>query len=214
MGLLDKLKSWLFKAEDPRKAMRRAKIKLRLFIKRIDRQRLKLEAQAKAAKKRAVELRKKGEGQAAKNYVKSFLQFNGWARGIEKFKLQLDALAFKIETASNMTELSDTLVGVGQALNGLMNLKLPNMEEVLSSIDMNLEEFNLMFETTDEAMEMMGATDDVEVNDKMINEAMDEIDAEILIETSEQLPTAQGTRVSGLQDELRRLRDEKLQKNG
>ncbi|MHA1793615.1 MAG: Snf7 family protein [Promethearchaeota archaeon] len=209
MGLIERLKSWLFKTEDPRKAMRKAKIKLRLFIKRIERQRLKLESQAMAAKKRAVELRKKGENEAARNYIKSYLQFSGWSRGIERFKLQLDALTFKIETASNMTELSDTLQGVGTALQGLLSLKLPNMEEVLSSIDMNLDEFNLMFETTGEAMEMMGATDDLEITDKQIDNVLEEIDSEILVETSKNLPSAQGARTSSLQDEIQRLRNKK-----
>nr|MDO8109545.1 Snf7 family protein [Candidatus Sigynarchaeota archaeon] len=209
MGLIDSLKSWLFKKEDPRKAMRRAKVKLKLFISRLERQRAKMEAQSNAAKKRAIEARKKGDNETAANYAKSFLQFKTWTRGIEKFKLQLDALAFKVETAANVTDLNDTLVGVGQALAGLSSLKMPNMEDVLSSIDMNLEEFNLMFESAGESMEMMGATDE-NVTDKQINEVLEEIDSEIMVETTDQLPSAAGQKVSGgLQDELERLRDKK-----
>ena len=209
MGILEKLKNWLFKTEDPKKAIRRAKIKLRLFIKRIERQRLKLEAQARAAKKRAMELRKRGENESARNYVRSYLQFSGWSRGIENFKLQLEALAFKVESASSMVELSDTLTGVGKALQGLLQLKLPNMEELLSSIDLNLEEFNIMFETTTESMEMMGATDDLQITEKQVDEALNEIDSEILIETSEQLPSTAKADASSLQDELQRLRNKK-----
>ena len=209
MGLLDTLKGWLFKKEDPKKAMRRAKIKLKLFIGRLERQRSKMEAQSLAAKKRATDARKRGDNETAANYAKSHLQFKGWARGIEKFKLQLDALMFKVETAVNVTDLNDTLVQVGQALQGLTMLNLPNMEDILSSIDMNLEEFNLMFESAGESMELMGSTDDVQVNDKQINAVLDEIDSEILVETSDQLPSAVGTKVSGLQSELERLRDKK-----
>ena len=209
MGILDSLKNWLFKKADPKKQMRRARIKLKLFISRLERQRAKLEAQERSAKKRAVKARKAGENESAANYAKSFLQFNGWSRGVEKFKLQLDALMFKVETASNVTDLNDTLVQVGEALHGLSMLKLPNMADVLSSIDFNLEEFNLMFESAGESMEMMGATDDLEISDKQVNDVLEEIDSEILVETSDQLPSAVGSKVSGLQSELERLRDKK-----
>lgn len=210
MGLLSTLHSWLFKKEDPKKAMRRSKVKLKLFISRLDRQRAKMEAQSNAAKKRAVEARRKGDNETAAQYAKSFLQFKGWTRGVEKFKLQLDALAFKVETAVNVTDLNDTLVGVGKALQGLSMLNMPNMEEVLSSIDMNLEEFNLMFESTGESMEMMGSVEDQQITDKQINGVLEEIDSEIMIETTDQLPSAAGQKVSGgLQDELERLRDKK-----
>lgn len=209
MGLLDSLKGWLFKKEDPRKAMRRARIRLRLFIGRLERQRMKMEAQATAAKKRAIDARKKGDNETAANYARSHLQFKGWTRGIEKFKLQLDGLMFKVESAANVTDLNDTLVQVGQALQGLSGLKLPNMDEILSSIDMNLDEFNLMFESAGESMEMMGSTDDLEIGDKQVNAVLDEIDSEILIETTDQLPSPAGGKISGLQSELERLRDKK-----
>lgn len=187
--------------------MRKAKIKLKLFVRRLERQRLKLEKQSEAAKRRATELRKKGDNESARNFIKSYLQFSGWGRGIEKFKLQLETLQFKVESAANMTDLSETLEQVGQALFGLMNLKLPNMEDILSNIDMNLDEFNFMFESAGESMEMMGATDDLEISDKNINEALAQIDSEILIEASDQLPSAKGSKVSSLQDELERLKN-------
>ena len=211
MGIIDSLKNWLFKKEDPRKAMRRAKIKLKLFISRLERQRAKMEAQCNAAKKRAIEARKKGDTETAMNYAKSYLQFKGWARGIEKFKLQLDALEFKVESAANVTDLNDTLVGVGKALAGLQSLKLPNMEDVLSSIDMNLEEFNMMFEGAGESLEMMDSTEDQQITDKQVNDVLEEIDSEIMVDTTDQLPSAGGQKVSGdnLQDELERLRDKK-----
>jgi hypothetical protein len=208
MGLLDSLKSWLF-GNDPRKTMRKAKVRLKLFVNRLDRQRAKMEAQAAAAKKKAIEARKKGDNETAANYAKSYLQFAGWARGVEKFKLQLDALLYKVESSSNMVELNDTMMQVGKALQGLSQLKLPNMDELLSNIDMNLEEFNLMFETTGESMEMMDSTEDQAITDTQVNDVLSEIDSEIMIETTDQLPTAQGTKVSGLQDELERLRDKK-----
>ncbi len=209
MGLIDSLKNWLFKKEDPKKSMRRAKIKLKLFIGRLERQRAKMEAQSLVAKKRAIEARKRGDNESAANYVKSHLQFRGWTTGIEKFKLQLDALMFKVETAVNVTDLNETFVQVGQALQGLNQLNMPNMADVLSSIDMNLEEFNLMFEGAGESMELMGSTDDVQISDKQIGAVLDEIDSEILVETSDQLPSAVGTKISGLQSELERLRDKK-----
>ena len=83
------------------------------------------------------------------------------------------------------------------------------MEDILSNIDMNLDEFNLMFESAGESMEMMGSTDDLEISDKNIDEALSQIDSEILIEASDQLPSATGTKVSNLQDELARLKNKR-----
>jgi hypothetical protein len=101
------------------------------------------------------------------------------------------------------------MMQVGKALQGPSQLKLPNMDELLLNIDMSLEEFNLMFETTAESMEMMDSTKDQAITDQNVNDVLSEIDIEIMIETTDQLPTAQGTKVSGLQDELERMRDKK-----
>ncbi|MFX0103447.1 MAG: hypothetical protein ACFFCS_28050 [Candidatus Hodarchaeota archaeon] len=161
MELIDTLKNWLFKKEEPKNAIRKARIKLKLFTRRLERHRLKLEMQAEIANRRAIELRKREDIESVRNFVKSYLQFSAWERGIEKFKLQLEILQSKVETGENTTDLNETLEQVGKALLGLMMLELPNIEDVLCSIDMNLDELNIIFESTGERMEIMEVTDDV-----------------------------------------------------
>ncbi|MHA1370539.1 MAG: Snf7 family protein [Promethearchaeota archaeon] len=189
--------------------MRRVKIKLRLFLRKIESQKRKMEAQAIAAKKQAIIARQRGDDANVRTYIKSYLQFKGWADGLSKFSLQLQALQFKLETASNMTDLNETLGKVGEALGNLSSLRLPNMEDVLSSIDMNLSEFNYMFEATGEAMDMMGSTDDVQITDKQIDDVLSEIDSELLVDAAGALPSTTPSKISSLQDEIERLKDKR-----
>lgn len=207
--VIDKLRNWLFPTEDPKKATRKAKIKLKLFVNRLERQRRKMEAQAAAAKKRAVLARQKGDDANVRTYIKSYLQFKGWSEGISRFSLQLQALQFKVETASNMTDLNDTLGEVGKALVGLNDLQMPNIADVLGDIDMNLGEFDMQFEMASEGMEMMASTDDIAITDSKIDEILGEIDSEILIDASGALPSASPSKISSLQEEIERLKDQR-----
>ena len=87
-------------------------------------------------------------------------------------------------------------------------MSAPQINELIDEIDLGMQDFDVMQEMTAQGMESMQVS--TEVTDKDIDKALQEVDAEISIETGEALPSAVGdSKISDLEKEIKRLKENK-----
>lgn len=209
MGFLKDLSGWLSGGRNKSDDIRSASIKLKVFNKRLMRQVKKLEMSAKLARDKAVRLRKEGDLQGSKFHARNYLQVRNQARAVDTFRTNLEGLLFKIENASAVKDVADIFKGIAESVAGLKNqLSIPQITEMMKSIDMDIEDFEVTQEIQTEGMTSMNL--DTAVTDGEVDSVLGEIDAEIGVETGIALPNAAGDsqRIKDLEEELKRLKSD------
>ncbi|MFX1601186.1 MAG: hypothetical protein ACFFB6_11370 [Promethearchaeota archaeon] len=100
------------------------------------------------------------------------------------------------------------MTGIAQSLAALKNqLSVPQITELMSQIDIDMEEFAVTADIATEGME--GITIDTAVSDSDVDEVLGEIDAEIQVEMGAALPTAASDeKIAELEKELNRLKSD------
>ncbi|MHA1728793.1 MAG: Snf7 family protein [Promethearchaeota archaeon] len=207
MGSLKKFANWLGGGKQKRSTATSSITKLKVFVKRMQRQSMKLESQAKISRRKAVELRKKGDMSASKMLMKSSLQNKRWAQGIDNYVLQIQGLQFKLERAKSVKDVSEILQGVATSITSLQNsVSAPQISELVEQIDLGIQDFDVVQEMTEDGLEGMNVS---EVNDEDVETALAEIDSEISVETGSALPTAGDGKITELEKEIQRLKEGK-----
>ncbi|MFX1524102.1 MAG: Snf7 family protein [Promethearchaeota archaeon] len=207
MGFLKDISKWLSGGRKP-DTVRSASVKLKVFNKRLLRQTKKLEITAKLARDKAVNLRKQGDLDGSKFHARNYLQVKKQARAVEMFRTNLEGLQFKLDQANAVKDVSDIMTGIAQSLAILKNqLSVPQIQEIMSQIDIDMEEFAV---TSDIATEGMNSiTIDTAVSDSDVTEVLGEIDAEIQVEMGAALPSAASDeKIAELEKELNRLKSD------
>ncbi len=206
MGFLTDLSKWLSGGKGKKDNIRSASVKLRVFNKRLTRQVKKLELNAKKAREKAITLRREGDMDGSKFHARTYLQIKNQARSVDIFKTNLENLLFKMENASALKDVAGIFKGIAQSVSSLKRqLSVPQLNEMMNSIDLDIEDFEVTQEITSEGMSDM--TTDVEITEDDVNNVLGEIDAEIQVETGGALPSAgSNQRIKDLEDELNRLR--------
>ncbi|MHA1821577.1 MAG: Snf7 family protein [Promethearchaeota archaeon] len=208
MGSLKKFANWLSGESTSKNNTTRMITKLKIFIKRLQRQAAKLNAQAKIERRKAIEFRKKGDMNASKLHMRASLQNQKWANGIDNFILQIQTLEFKLEQAKAVNDIAGILQGVAKAVTNLQNtINAPQISEIVEQIDMGIQDFDVTQEITQNGLEAMSV--DTEVSDEDVNNALAEIDSEISIETGQALPSAGDSKISEIEKEIKRLKEGK-----
>ena len=208
MGFLKDISKWLSGGKKGKDNIRSASVKLKVFNKRLMRQTKKLEISAKLARDKAVNLRKQGDMDGSKFHARNYLQVKKQSRAIEQFRTNLEGLQFKLEQATAVKDVSNIMTGIAQSLSALKNqLSLPQMTEIMSQIDIDMEEFAVTTDIATEGME--GITIDTAVSDTDVNEVLGEMDAEIQVEMGVALPSAgSDEKIAELEKELNRLKSD------
>jgi len=206
MGFLKDLSKWLGGGKGKKDNIRSASVKLKVFNKRLMRQVTKLEINAKKAREKAVKLRKEGDMEGSKFHARNYLQVKKQARAVDQFRTGLDSLLFKIENASALKDVAGIFKGIAQSVAALKNqMSVPQLSEMMSSMEMDIADFEITSEITTEGMSDIVM--DTQVTDDDVGNVLGEIDAEIGVETGSALPTATSDqRVKELEEELNRLR--------
>ena len=206
MGFLKDLSKWLGGGKGKKDNIRSASVKLKVFNKRLMRQVTKLEINAKKAREKAVKLRKEGDMEGSKFHARNYLQVKKQARAVDQFRTGLDSLLFKIENASALKDVAGIFKGIAQSVAALKNqMSVPQLSEMMSSMEMDIADFEITSEITTEGMSDIVM--DTQVTDDDVDNVIGEIDAEIGVETGTALPTATSDqRVKELEEELNRLR--------
>ncbi len=207
MGLLNKITDWLGSGfgGNRDKKLRTALTQIKLLNTRLTRQENIQNLKSQQTRRKAIELRKKGEMDASKIQMKASLQSQAWANNIENFKLKLEGLQFKLELSKAVKDVAAILVNVAGVLQGLsLSVKMPDITKALEDIDLGISDFDVTQEVAAEGMESMGASD--QIPDEAVEKALEEVDAEIRVETDNALPSAGKGKVEDLERELQELK--------
>ena len=206
MGFLKDLSKWLGGGKSKPDNVRSAAIKLKVFNKRLLRQSRKLDTTAMQARDKAVNLRRQGDVDGSKFHARNYLQIKKQARAVDAFRTNLEGLQFRLEQANAIKDVSNIMGGIQQSLSQLKSqLSIPQITELMSKMDVDLEDFAVTQEIAAEGME--GITLDTAVSDKDVSGFLGEVDAELQVELGGDLPSVvpEG-KISELEKELDRLK--------
>ncbi|MHA1146711.1 MAG: Snf7 family protein [Promethearchaeota archaeon] len=209
MGFIKDLSKWLQGGKKPKgDAMRQATVKLKVFNKRLMRQSKKLEISARQARDKAVQLRKEGDIEGSRFHARNYLQVKNQVRAIDAFRANLEGLVFKLEQASAIKDIAGIFGDVARSVSALKhNLSIPQISEMMKNIDMDIEDFAVTEEIASEGMSDI--TLDTAVADSDVDSFLNEIDAELQVETGVALPAVgDNQRIKELEEELNRLRSQ------
>ena len=153
-------------------------------------------------------MRKQGDLDGSKFHARNYLQVKKQARAVEFFRTNLEGLQFKLDQANAVKDVSQIMTGIAQSLSVLKNqLSVPQIQEVMSQIDIDMEEFAITADITTEGMDSISI--DTAVTDSDVNEVLGEMDAEIQVEMGAELPTAASDeKIAELEKELNRLKSD------
>ncbi|MBN1216780.1 MAG: Snf7 family protein [Candidatus Lokiarchaeota archaeon] len=205
MGFLKDISGWLSGGKKSDN-IRSASIKLKVFNKRLLRQSKKLEMTSKLARDKAVQLRQQGDMEGSKFHARNYLQVKKQARAVDAFRTNLEGLLFKLEQASAISDVAGIMKNISQSVATLKaTLSIPQITEMMTDINMNIEDFEVTSEITAEGID--GITLDTAVTDNQVNEVLGEIDAEINVEMTGALPSVvSNEKIDELEKELNRLK--------
>lgn len=208
MGFLKDISKWLSGGKKGKDNVRSAGIKLKVFNKRLMRQVKKLEISGKLARDKVVNLRKQGDMEGSKFHARNYLQIRKQSRAVEMFRTNLEGLQFKLEQANAVKDVSQIMTGIAQSLAVLKNqLSVPQIQEIMSQIDIDMEEFAVTADIATEGMDSISI--DTAVTDSDVGEVLGEIDAEIQVEMGAALPSAASDeKIAELEKELNRLKSD------
>jgi len=208
MGFLKDISKFLSGDRRGKNNVRSAAIKLKVFNKRLMRQTKKLEISAKLARDKVVNLRKQGDMDGSKFHARNYLQVKKQARVVEMFRTNLEGLLFKLEQANAVKDVSEIMTGIAQSLSALKSqLSVPQITELMSQIDIDMEEFAVTADIATEGMDNI--TIDTAVSDSDVSEVLGEIDVEIQVEMGAALPSAASDeKIAELEKELNRLKSD------
>ena len=212
MGFLKDISKWLSGGKKGKDNVRSAAIKLKVFNKRLARQVKKLEMSGKLARDKVVNLRKQGDMEGSKFHARNYLQIRRQSRVVEMFRTNLEGLQFKLEQANAVKDVSQIMTGIAQSLSVLKSqLSVPQIQEIMSQIDIDMEEFAVTADIATEGMDNISI--DTAVTDSDVGEVLGEIDAEIQVEMGDALPSASETgpsasKIAELEKELNRLKSD------
>jgi len=206
MGFLKDLNKWLSGGKSKTDNVRQASIKLKVFNKRLMRQVNKLEMTAKLARDKVIRFRQQGDLEASKFHARNYLQVKKQARAIDAFRTNLEGLQFKLDQAATVSDVAGIMKNISQSVSQLKStLSIPQITELMSSINMDIEDFAVTQEIASEHMDNI--TLDTAVTDSDVSEVLGEIDAEIGFTAATELPNvASGEKINELEKELDRLK--------
>ncbi len=182
---------------------------LKLLNHRLNRQVRELEKKAKRAKKKARQLREKGNTKGSKVQAKGYLQFQKFANSIEAFRMNMEALLFKLEQSRSMNDFSGIVQEVATTLGGIKEqVKTPDLMKALTSINVDIESLNVAQELVQDQMGDIVGMDEEEVTDKDVDAVLEEIDSEIATQTAGDLPMAGFDEITEMEKEINRLKNQ------
>ncbi len=206
MGTLKKFAGWVGGSDSGKGDKTLSTItKLKVFNKRLTVQARHLDQKSQLARRKAIELRKKGDNNGSRMQMKSHLQMQAWKNNIEGFQLKLEGLQYKLEQAKAMKDVSGILTSIASTIQGLsQSVSAPEISQLVEKIDINISDFDVTQEVASEGMENLGSTD--QISDATLDKALEEVDAEISAETGTALPSAGAGKISELEKEIQKLK--------
>ncbi|MHA1785126.1 MAG: Snf7 family protein [Candidatus Helarchaeota archaeon] len=180
-----------------------------LFTKNLERQRRKLMAESRKNFERAREYRLEGEDESAKLYLEHYIRNKKMALGVDRYRLNIVNLLNQLKQGQAHNQTALALMSIQENLIGMKtNLELPTLEALMSGITQTFEQFKLSGELMHSKMEEQQKVD-TQISDDEIHSAFAELDADIGLETGINLAKPVDGKVSKLEEEIKKLREDK-----
>jgi len=180
-----------------------------IFTKNLERQRKKMLAEARKNFERAREYRLEGEDESAKLYLEHYVRNKKMAYGVDRYRLNIVNLLNQLKQAQAHNQTALALMSIQQNLAGMeQNLELPTLQALMAGINQTFQQFKLSGELMHEKMEEQQKVD-TQVSQDDLESAFSELDADIGLDTGIHLTKAADGKVSKLEDEIKKLREEK-----
>ncbi len=193
---------WLTGGKSPREYITRLKITVR----RLERQRKKIESQESSLKKRIADALKRGDMNSARMYAKDLVRNRNMALGYYRLTSRINGLIYKLERAHALQSFVGEIKGVARALRDInATLRIPDIDELVNDMERSIEGIDVSSEVMEEGLEGLTVeeTDDAEV-DKILGE----LGAEVGVSASTSLPTPSGVSTAELEEEIEKLKKE------
>ena len=180
-----------------------------IFTKNLERQRKKMLAEARKNFERAREYRLEGEDESAKLYLEHYVRNKKMAYGVDRYRLNIVNLLNQLKQAQAHNQTALALMSIQQNLAGMEeNLELPTLQALMSGINQTFQQFKLSGELMHEKMEEQQKVD-TQVSEDDLLSAFSELDADIGLDTGIHLTKPADGKVSKLEEEIKKLREEK-----
>ena len=180
-----------------------------IFTKNLERQRKQLMREARKNFDRAREYRLEGEDETAKLYLEHYVRNKKMALGVDRYRLNIVNLLSQLKQAQAHNQTALALMSIQDNLAGMKNnLELPTLEALMGNIVQTFQQFKLSGELMHEQMEEQQKVDTA-VSDEDLSAAVAELDADIGLETGISLAKPADGKVSKLEDEIKKLREDK-----
>lgn len=213
MGTLKKFASWLSDGSRRGKKSNASSmiIKLKMFVRRLNKQAKSLDFKSNRNRKKAIAARRKGDIEGSRMLMRHALQFGKWKHSVEAFALRLEGLQYKLEQAKAVEDFQGVLQGIASAVNGLRaQVSFPQISKLIEEVDFGIQDFDTSSELVAEGMDAMQATGGDAVLDDEVEEALAEVDANLMVEQGEKLPApVSSDRISELEDEINQLKEDR-----
>jgi len=180
-----------------------------IFTKNLERQRKQLMAESRKNFDRAREYRLEGEDESAKMYLEHYVRNKKMALGVDRYRLNIVNLLNQLKQAQAHNSTALALMSIQDNLAGMkQNLELPTLEALMGNIVQTFEQFKLSGELMHSSMEKQQQVD-TQVSEDDLHVAFGELDADIGLETGISLAKPADGKVTKLEDEIKKLREEK-----
>lgn len=174
-------------AQSEQARSRQMQFKLRLQVKRMQKQQKKLEFQADKSRKKAMDLKRNGDEAGARMYAAEMLKYRKMGASMVRFVTNLQAMQFKLEQVTEAHKMADMFSSIDASLQGMKEtVSVPELQSTLDSINSTITELDASLEVTQDGLEL---TTDAQVSDKEVSDALNEIDTGLAMEGMD-LPSA------------------------
>lgn len=180
-----------------------------IFTKNLERQRKKMMQEARKNFERAREYRLEGEDESAKLYLEHYVRNKKMAYGVDRYRLNIVNLLNQLKQAQAHNQTALALMSIQQNLAGMeQNLEMPTLEALMAGITQTFQQFKLSGELMHEKLEDQQKVD-TQVSDEDLQSAFSELDADIGLDTGVHLAKPADGKVTKLEEEIKKLREEK-----
>jgi hypothetical protein len=175
--------------------------------KRLDRQRKKMLKDELKMKKEVKDALEKDDLDTARLFAKDMARSRKMAFNLQKLKSRVKTMTFKLEQASAIQQIGMDLRGLVKSLYQVnRRLNVGGMEQLLFTMENEMENLNLTTETLEEGLDSISFEEEGE--DEEANKILEEIKASRVAETASSLASGSDTLSSDIEERLKKLKGE------
>lgn len=182
-------------------------VNMRMVEKRLDRQRKKMLKDELKMKKEVKDALEKDDLDTARLFAKDMARSRKMAFNLQKLKSRVKTMTFKLEQASAIQQIGMDLRGLVKSLYQVnRRLNVGGMEQLLFTMENEMENLNLTTETLEEGLDSISFEEEGE--DEEANKILEEIKASRVAETASSLASGSDTLSSDIEERLKKLKGE------